>query len=400
MLQAYSAKACTLPSTAYRIPRKSCPQILSPAFGIGFRSQVRSLCSCHKLREARRRETIEMSGDATIRLLVADGSRIHTQLLVDALRRDPELAVLPFEPGAATLVAAVQAHKVDVLLMNSTLDERPGRGFELLREIRSSLPKIKAVMLLDSSADDAVLSAFRAGARGVVSRTEPVHILNLCIRRVHEGQIWANHRQMTIAIEALAAAPDVRAMNAQGMSLLSKRELQIVRSLAEGLTNREIAERLKLSQHTVKNYLFRVFDKLGVSSRVELLFMTLSQAGSGQSPVLGEPKSSDPGLHDEFAILQKAAEPGLPAAQLALAQVYLVRRKDPQDMVHAYMWYLVALERASQGGKHMTEMLTAEQIDEAQEHARAWLLRLKEISPEISDSPPAPQSTTRASTKT
>ena len=65
-----------------------------------------------------------------------------------------------------------------------------------------------------------------------------------------------------------------------GFDLLSKRELEVVRSLAEGLTNREIAEKLGLSQHTVKNYLFRVFDKLGVSSRVELLFMTLSQAGS------------------------------------------------------------------------------------------------------------------------
>jgi TPR repeat protein len=157
------------------------------------------------------------------------------------------------------------------------------------------------------------------------------------------------------------------------------------------MTNREIAERLKLSQHTVKNYLFRVFDKLGVSSRVELLFMTLSQAGSGRAPALGEAKDSVPGLSDEFAILQKAAETGLPAAQLALAQLYLVRRKDPQDIVHAYMWHLIALERASQGRKHITEMLTAEQLDEAQEKASAWLLRLNEIAPATPQSPATPE---------
>jgi DNA-binding NarL/FixJ family response regulator len=316
-----------------------------------------------------------MLGGATIRLLVADGSRIHTQLLADALRRDPELSVLPFEPGAATLVAAVQAHSVDVLLMNSMLDERPGRGFELLREIRSSLPKIKAVMLLDSSADEAVLSAFRAGARGVISRTEPVHILNLCIRRVHEGQIWADHRQMTIAIEALAAAPDVRAMNAQGMSLLSKRELQIVRSLAEGLTNREIAERLKLSQHTVKNYLFRVFDKLGVSSRVELLFMTL--AGTAAEPARKKSKPCESAASaDGFSLFMRGAESGLPLPQLALAQMYVSLQEEPRDVVQAYAWYLLAADGGMQIKVQMEKSMTPKQIEEAHRKAKSWLTRL------------------------
>ena len=85
---------------------------------------------------------------------------------------------------------------------------------------------------------------------------------------------------MSFAVEALATSPIVRAVDANGLSLLSKREMDVVRSLAEGLTNREIAERLGLSQHTIKNYLFRVYDKLGVSSRLELLFMTLTQTGA------------------------------------------------------------------------------------------------------------------------
>jgi two-component system nitrate/nitrite response regulator NarL len=335
-----------------------------------------------------------------IRVLVADSSRIHTHLLADALKRDPLLEAIPFDSDSRSLVAAMIGLEIEVLVISPSLDEQPFRGFEVLRELRAVRP-IRAVVLLDSMKDDAVLNAFRAGARGIFSKSQPADVLSKCVRCVYQGQIWANSQELALAVEALASTPTVRAVNASGMSLLSKRELQVVRCLAEGLTNREIAERLKLSQHTVKNYLFRVFDKLGVSSRVELLFMTLSQPGSGQSPVQDGPKSSDHGsLHDEFAILQKAAETGLPAAQLALSQLYLARRKDARDMVHAYMWHLIALERASQGGRHITEMLTAEQLDEAQTKASAWLFRLNEISPATLESAPHTSSSTPAVTKT
>jgi DNA-binding CsgD family transcriptional regulator len=179
---------------------------------------------------------------------------------------------------------------------------------------------------------------------------------------------------MSLALDALASAPTVRAVNARGMSLLSKRELQVVRCLAEGLSNRQIADRLELSQHTVKNHLFRVFDKLGVSSRIELLFMTLTHPVPGQPGAEESPNArARSAAGDEFALLQKAAEAGLPAAQLALAQMYLVRRTDPGDIVRAYSWYLVALERASQAKGLITKMLTAKQIEEAHKQAHSKL---------------------------
>jgi DNA-binding NarL/FixJ family response regulator len=225
----------------------------------------------------------EGPGGEMIRVLVADDTQIHTQSLADALRRDRQLEVINPPLRSRDLVETVKSEKVDVVLLSSNLDEEPLRGFEILRQLRAADPSIRAVMLLDSSKRETIVRAFRAGARGIFSRHDSVETLYKCIQSVYAGQIWANSQQMSFAVEELATSPIVRAVDANGLSLLSKREMDVVRSLAEGLTNREIAERLGLSQHTIKNYLFRVYDKLGVSSRLELLFMTLTQAGAPQS---------------------------------------------------------------------------------------------------------------------
>jgi len=228
------------------------------------------------------------------------------------------------------------------------------------------------------------LQAFRAGARGIFSRQGSIESLCKCVRSVHEGQIWANSQQMSLAVEALASSPTVRAVDAKGLDLLSKRELEVVRSLAEGLTNREIAERLGLSQHTIKNYLFRVFDKLGVSSRVELLFMALSQASPAPSLLPSLLANLVNGSsHDEatLAICQKAAEQGLPTAQLALAQLYSARQTGPKDLVYAYMWFLIANEQITRAKNHVNKTMTMEQLLEAEQRAAEWMRKTRKIPP-------------------
>ncbi len=257
-------------------------------------------------------QSTQSSGGETIRVLVADDTRIHTQLLADALRRDLQLEVISPPAQSRDLVAAVKLHRVNVVVLSSHLDEEPMRGFELLRELRASNPDILAIMLLDSSKKETVLQAFRAGARGIFSRHDSVETLSKCIRSVYEGQIWANSQQMGYAVEALATSPVVRAVDANGLSLLSKREMDVVRSLAEGLTNREIAERLGLSQHTIKNYLFRVYDKLGVSSRLELLFMTLTQAGANASTSAGPSDGQSYSVPQKFGGFSKGGRSRTP----------------------------------------------------------------------------------------
>jgi TPR repeat protein len=105
----------------------------------------------------------------------------------------------------------------------------------------------------------------------------------------------------------------------------------------------------------------------------------------------GKQQASESGYsRHEAELLKKSAEAGLPAAQLALAQLYLTRRDSPEDLVEAYMWYIVATERALQARELVTKMLTPEQVGEAEQKANAWIAKRKQ--PATSSAAPSPRS--------
>ena len=93
---------------------------------------------------------------------------------------------------------------------------------------------------------------------------------------VAQGEIWINNQQMSYVMDALAEVPTLRVVNSTGRLLLTPREEQVVALVADGLSNRDVADELGLSEHTIKKYLLRIFDKLGVSSRVELVLYAIS----------------------------------------------------------------------------------------------------------------------------
>jgi DNA-binding NarL/FixJ family response regulator len=306
-----------------------------------------------------------------ISIVVADSTRIHTQLLAEAMRGDQGLQVVASASTSEELLAAVVRVPVDVAVISYSLDDQPGHGTEVLREIRGLRPQIKGVLLLDTSRPQDVLECFRAGARGIFAKHEQLESLCKCIRCVHEGQIWARSVELEHALEALANSPLVRATNHKGLELLSARERQVVQYLAAGMTNRDIAESLGLSRHTIKNYLFRIFDKLGVSSRTELLSLTMS-GGSSRTPDSSSEKESIP-------VLLKAAEAGHSWAQLRLAEHYGESNGKAADRVTAYMWCLLSQhttaamrDQIESNKTNLVRSMSPDEQSEAEQRAAEW----------------------------
>jgi DNA-binding NarL/FixJ family response regulator len=217
-----------------------------------------------------------------IKVLAAESTRMNSQLLADALAQDVQLEVTGIEPKQAAILAAVAQQKPHVVLISSALEDS-GTGFDLARQISSNHPGTRVILLMDTSNPTAVVQGFRCGAHGIFSRTESSKSLAKCIHCVHAGQIWANSMELRYVLDALRESEPMRLVDAGGEALLSKREQDVVRCVAEGLSNREIAATLGLTEHTVKNYLFRIFDKLGVSSRVEVVLYVFRfrQGGMG-----------------------------------------------------------------------------------------------------------------------
>lgn len=231
-------------------------------------------------------------------------------LLSEALEDTGEFVVTSAMHSSEAIEAATQ-QAYDVAAITADMDGNPLGGLTLLRRLRHVRPELRAVMLLDSSTELGVLESFKAGARGVFCRTDSFPLLRKCLHRIHEGQIWANAKQFEYVVGALNHSPVSLSPTTAGSGVLSKREEQVAYLVAQGYTNREISERLGLSEHTIKNYLFRTFEKLDISTRVELVLYAVSHVRGLDN--LKEPPS----------LLSPAEEPGLEEQEAAKEERYL-----------------------------------------------------------------------------
>ena len=219
-----------------------------------------------------------------ISVLFASPHGLTRELMMGALNRHEHFHVVACASTSQEVLEAVQSADVDVALIGGTLADGPMSGFGVLRQIRECSPQVKSVLLFYGPERHLVVNAFRAGARGVFCLSQSnFKSLCRCVEQVHAGQVWANSSELSEVVEAFSQMAPMRLVNANGMALLTKREEDVVRLLAEGLQNRDIASELNLSEHTIKNYLFHIFDKLGVSSRVELVLYAVSSTGRSRT---------------------------------------------------------------------------------------------------------------------
>ena len=212
-----------------------------------------------------------------IRVLICEATKMGAELLARMLESSPYPINVIAICDEAKLTAQLPPEEMDIALITSTAEDGAAKA-KLIRQLRKTNPLLRCIALLDQCSREQVIEAFTAGAMGVCSRDESCEVLCKCIDRVHSGQIWANSEQLHYLLETLWTGSRVRLIDARGHALLTKRQEEIVYLVAEGLRNREIAEHLKISEHTIRNYLFRIFEKLGISSRTELILYAIAKS--------------------------------------------------------------------------------------------------------------------------
>jgi two-component system, NarL family, nitrate/nitrite response regulator NarL len=190
-------------------------------------------------------------------------------LLAAMIRR--ELNCEAFGTSTSELLSLLRNQAIDVAIIDADIGHEAGAGYALATTISSEFPEVRIVMLLTQPSREATISSLRSGACGIFNRQQPIGQFIECVDHVRDGSIWAGPAETRFLLSAIKDTPSLNSLAMNQSLPLSAREMQVVHAAASGKTNKEIASELHLSEHTVKNYIFRAFEKLGVSSRIELL---------------------------------------------------------------------------------------------------------------------------------
>lgn len=220
---------------------------------------------------------------AKIRILIADDHRMFREAIRHLLEAEQHFEVAGEAANGEELVKLASATQADVLLLDLAM---PGRlsGVDALAEIEARNIPIRTIVLTGSTDSGLIMQAVRLGARGVVLKDASIELLTKCIGRVVAGEYWIGHERMAQLVEMVRHHEGETRRPAD---MLTRRERQVVAAVAQGATNREIAAEYGMSAQTVKNHLSNIFDKLGVSTRLELaLFAVNHKIADEEDPPL------------------------------------------------------------------------------------------------------------------
>ena len=211
-----------------------------------------------------------------IRIIIADDHAVVRFGIRSMLAREAEISILAeAEDGDAAVNQSV-TFQPDIILLELTMPRCS--GLEVIQSIARSSPRVKMVLLGGAITASQSLEALRLGVRGIVGKTTMVDELTLAVRAVQAGDYWFDGERFTNLVHAQAVLVkkcEVPIMRTYG---LTQRELSAIQCISEGCSNRDIAKQLSISEETVKRHLSSIFDKTGVSTRLELVLFAIKRS--------------------------------------------------------------------------------------------------------------------------
>jgi two-component system response regulator DegU len=203
---------------------------------------------------------------APIRVMMVDSNALYGEALsaVISSQKDFHLAGCCSSPADARGMIAKESP--DVILLDLLSTEQI--SLELLRELPSISARAKAVGLADSENRELIVETMRLGARGFLLKQAPTDLFLKCLRKVNAGEIWLDGRFAEAVLNAFGSySPESKADNKNEISI---REMEVIGLVVQGYKNKDIADKLFISEKTVKNHLSAIFHKVGVTDRLEL----------------------------------------------------------------------------------------------------------------------------------
>jgi len=207
-----------------------------------------------------------------IRLVLCDDHPIVLDGLENLFRLEPDFRVVARCVNGEECLVAVRRHQPDVLVLDLRMPRKD--GLTVLRELHREKHPVKVVLLAGALEEEEVLEALRLGVRGMVLKELAPQMVIQCVRKVHAGEQWLEKQAFGRALETLLRR---EAGEREAGSVLTPRELEMVGMVARGLRNKEMSERMNISEGTVKIHLHHIYRKLKVENRVDLILYAQSK---------------------------------------------------------------------------------------------------------------------------
>lgn len=217
--------------------------------------------------------TAKETGGKSIKILIVDDHPVFRSGLRRLLESEPDFAVVGEASNGVEAVTLARELSPDIMMLDLVI---PGSsGLEVLQEVRALSPPISAIVLTAAIDKTAIARALQLGARGIVLKDAPADQIIESIRTVLKGQYWVDREAVSDLVQVLQGFMPRRAPDHMNFGL-SAREMEVVEAITAGYSNREIAQKLGLSEQTVKHHVTNIFDKLGLSNRMELVLFAVS----------------------------------------------------------------------------------------------------------------------------